>query len=160
MENIRRTGDEYRKNRSIKSDYFKSYYLINEMKKDYESGISLLDMQKIYDQPYEIKRKAKVYGWHRPIIKYSIDEAIKHILNIKKTRNQGFSSAVKIDDNLMLFLDTFTDKNDSISKRCFDVVYPDSIKKCLSCCVSLKFSTFDTGYGSYKGKKICGKCRN
>jgi hypothetical protein len=147
--------------RVILSDYFKSFYQTESIKKDYENGISFFIISEKYNiDIFEIKRKAKVYDWNRPNLIYNIEQARETIFKLKSTRQQGFSSAVKVDDNLMRTLNIYTCLSDKLTKRCYDLIYPDALKLCKNCDSILNFSTFDTGYGSYKGKQICQKCIN
>jgi very-short-patch-repair endonuclease len=148
--------------RDIKSDYFKSYVKNDEIRLDYETGIPffvILDKYAIH--ACEVKRRASLYGWVRARVLYSLQETIDYIIRLKQIRNQGFPAAVKIEDNLTHSINNYNNNTtEKITKRCFDLLYPNANKHCVNCNRRLSFSTFDTGYGSYKGKQVCSKCIN
>jgi hypothetical protein len=154
-----KTGITYK--REINSTYFKSVYQIYDIQKDYESGTSLFYMAKKYNiDKYEIRRKAKIYKWSRLEKELSHADVVGFITYVQSKTSQGFASAIKTDKSIMDYLDQNTCLSDSISKRCFDLVFPEAEKKCRSCNEPLRFATYECGYGAYKGRKICGKCIN
>lgn len=154
-----KTGIKYK--REITSDYFKSTYQLEEMREDYETGVFLFVISKKYNvDKYEIRRKANYYGWNRLERKIDHTDVVNFIEYVQKNTCQGFASAIKTEKLIMDYLNRTTTKSDSISKRCFDLVFPTADKHCRSCGTLLKFTTYESGYGAYKGRKICKSCIN
>ncbi len=160
IETKSKRGKKYLRN--IQSKYFKVYQLNSDIEQDYESGTPYFKIHEKYGiHAHETKRRAAVYGWVRNLQSYSLVDTLQYIAELKSTRNQGFSAAVKAEDTLMISINTYNNNTEEkITKRCFDLLYPHDTKNCLNCGASLFFSTFDSGYGSYKGKKVCGRCIN
>jgi hypothetical protein len=155
-----KNGKQYK--RSLDSTYFRHVDQLDHVQRMYEEGESLSVIKLTYNYYVAnvIKGYAKRNNWSRKEKILPKDELAALVLKIKNNKSQGFGASLKCDDVVTRSINHYDSSDHRLVQKAYNICYPNSIKKCLSCEVDLKFSTFDTGYGAYNGKKICGKCIN